>query len=197
MKSAIFFRAVLAMGVVIGLPLTATLAAPVPAKPLPTNSLYHLTVPLTDQAGRTVKLEDWRGKPVIVSMFYRSCQFVCPRIVESIKRNQESLGTQRTPVLMVSFDPARDDVAALAEMATEHGLDQKLWTLARADARDVRKLAATLNIQYRELPSGEFNHTSVLILLDRDGRKVGQTGVLGEADPKFVKLIKKANVARD
>ena len=196
MKSAIVFRTLLAIGVVIGLPLTATLAAPAPANPLPANSLYHLTIPLTDQAGRTVKLEDWRGKPVIVSMFYRSCQFVCPRIVESVKRTEESLGAQRTPVLMVSFDPARDDVAALAEMATEHGLDQKLWTLARAEARNVRKLAAALNIQYRELPSGEFNHTSVLILLDREGRKVGQTGVLGEADPKFVKLVKKAVAAK-
>ena len=196
MKSAIVFRTLLAIGVVIGLPLTATLAAPAPANPLPANSLYHLTIPLTDQAGRTVKLEDWRGKPVIVSMFYRSCQFVCPRIVESVKRTEENLGAQRTPVLMVSFDPARDDVAALAEMATEHGLDQKLWTLARAEARNVRKLAAALNIQYRELPSGEFNHTSVLILLDREGRKVGQTGVLGEADPKFVKLVKKTVAAK-
>ena len=196
MKSAIFFRTLLAIGVVIGLPLTPTLAAPAPANPLPANSLYHLTIPLTDQAGRTVKLEDWRGKPVIVSMFYRSCQFVCPRIVESVKRTEENLGAQRTPVLMVSFDPARDDVAALAEMATEHGLDQKLWTLARAEARNVRKLAAALNIQYRELPSGEFNHTSVLILLDREGRKVGQTGVLGEADPTFVKLVKKTVAAK-
>ena len=196
MKSAIFLRTLLAIGVAIGLPLTVTFAAPAPANPLPANSLYHLTIPLTDQAGRTVKLEDWRGKPVIVSMFYRSCQFVCPRIVESVKRTEENLGSQRTPVLMVSFDPARDDVAALAEMATEHGLDQKLWTLARAEARDVRKLAAALNIQYRELPSGEFNHTSVLILLDRDGRKVGQTGVLGEADPKFVKLVKKTVAAK-
>ena len=196
MKSAIVFRTLLAIGVVIGLPLTATLAAPAPANPLPANSLYHLAIPLTDQAGRNVKLEDWRGKPVIVSMFYRSCQFVCPRIVESVKRTEENLGAQRTPVLMVSFDPARDDVAALAEMATEHGLDQKLWTLARAEARNVRKLAAALNIQYRELPSGEFNHTSVLILLDREGRKVGQTGVLGEADPKFVKLVKKAVAAK-
>ena len=196
MKSAIVFRTLLAIGVVIGLPLTATLAAPVAANPLPANSLYHLTIPLTDQTGRTVKLEDWRGKPVIVSMFYRSCQFVCPRIVESVKRTEENLGAQRTPVLMVSFDPARDDVAALAEMATEHGLDQKLWTLARAEARNVRKLAAALNIQYRELPSGEFNHTSVLILLDREGRKVGQTGVLGEADPKFVKLVKKTVAAK-
>ena len=196
MKSAIVFRTLLAIGVVIGLPLTATLAAPAPANPLPANSLYHLTIPLTDQTGRTVKLEDWRGKPVIVSMFYRSCQFVCPRIVESVKRTEENLGAQRIPVLMVSFDPARDDVAALAEMATEHGLDQKLWTLARAEARNVRKLAAALNIQYRELPSGEFNHTSVLILLDREGRKVGQTGVLGEADPKFVKLVKKAVAAK-
>lgn len=64
-----------------------------------------------------------------------------------------------------------------------------------ADERNTRKLAALLNIQYRELPSGDFNHTSVLILLDAEGRIVGRTSVIGEADPAFVKLVAKQMAA--
>ena len=165
-------------------------SAPVKATPLPANSIYQLSVPFTDQLGRTSKLEDWRGKPVMISMFYSSCQFVCPRIVEALKRTEESLAT-KVPILMVSFDPARDDTAALKAMAEERHIDPKLWTLARTDARNVRKLAAILGIQYRELPSGEFNHASVIILLDAEGRIVGKTSMIGEADPAFVKLVKK------
>ncbi len=166
------------------------------AAPLPANSVYQLSLPFTDQRGNTSTLADWRGKPVMITMFYTSCQFVCPRIVEALKRTEENLGSQRTPVpvLMVSFDPARDDVATLAAMAEERRIDSKLWTLARTDARNVRKLAAMLGIQYRQLPSGEFNHSSVIILLDAEGRVVGKTSTLGEADPAFVKLVRKTNL---
>ena len=164
-------------------------SAPQKVTPLPANSIYQLSVPFTDQLGQTSKLEDWRGKPVMISMFYSSCQFVCPRIVEALKRTEEGLAT-KVPVLMVSFDPVRDDTAALKAMADERHIDAKRWTLARTDARNVRKFAAMLGIQYRELPSGEFNHTSVIILLDAEGRIVGKTATLGEADPAFVKLAK-------
>ena len=164
-------------------------SAPQKITPLPANSIYQLSVPFTDQLGRTSKLEDWRGKPVMISMFYSSCQFVCPRIVEALKRTEEGLAI-KVPVLMVSFDPVRDDTAALKAMADERHIDAKRWTLARTDARNVRKLAAMLGIQYRELPSGEFNHSSVIILLDAEGRVVGKTATLGEADPAFVKLAK-------
>ena len=164
-------------------------SAPQKIKPLPANSIYQLSVPFTDQLGRTSKLEDWRGKPVMISMFYSSCQFVCPRIVEALKRTEEGLAI-KVPVLMVSLDPVRDDTAALKAMADERHIDAKRWTLARTDARNVRKLAAMLGIQYRELPSGEFNHSSVIILLDAEGRVVGKTATLGEADPAFVKLAK-------
>ena len=164
-------------------------SAPQKVTPLPANSIYQLSVPFTDQLGRTSKLEDWRGKPVMISMFYSSCQFVCPRIVEALKRTEEGLAI-KVPVLMVSFDPVRDDTAALKAMSEERHIDAKRWTLARTDARNVRKLAAMLGIQYRELPSGEFNHSSVIILLDAEGRVVGKTATLGEADPAFVKLVK-------
>ena len=165
-------------------------SAPTKELPLPANSIYQLSVPLTDQLGRSGKLGEWRGKPVMISMFYSSCQFVCPRIVEALKRTEENLVT-KVPILMVSFDPARDDTAALKAMADERHIDSKFWTLARTDARNVRKLAAILGVQYRELESGEFNHSSVIILLDAEGRVVGKTSTLGEADPAFVKLVRK------
>jgi len=41
-------------------------------------------------------------------------------------------------------------------------------------------------VQYRQLPDGEFNHSSTLILLDADGRIVARTDVIGRLDPQFV-----------
>ena len=184
---------ILAAVLVVLTPFIPSRAATLNAAPLPASSVYQLSVPFTDQRGNTSTLADWRGKPVMITMFYSSCQFVCPRIVEALKRTEESLGPQRAPVpvLMVSFDPVRDDVAALKAMAEERHIDSRFWTLARTDARNVRKLAAMLGIQYRQLPSGEFNHSSAIILLDAEGRVVGKTSTLGEADSAFVKLVQK------
>ena len=180
------------LAVAILMPLSSAWSAPTKTPVLPANSVYQLAVPFTDQEGRASTLADWRGKPVMITMFYSSCQFVCPRIVEALKKTEASLSPQpaKLPILMVSFDPVRDDTAALKAMAEERHIDSKRWTLARTDARNVRKLAAMLGIQYRELPSGEFNHSSVIILLDAEGRVVGKTSTLGEADPAFVKLAR-------
>jgi protein SCO1/2 len=168
-------------------------AHPVAGLPLPPDSVYQLPLGLTDQQGRTMKLADKRGQPLLVSMFYTSCEFVCPMLVEALNQNQTGLSAderQRISVLLVSFDPKRDTVAVLQHTAQERSLDPAHWTLARTDAQSVRKLAAVLGIQYRAMPNGEFNHSTQMILLDAEGRIIGRSSQLGAADPAFAKRIK-------
>jgi protein SCO1/2 len=172
---------------------------PTVSRKLPGDSVYQLSVPLVDQAAREFSLDRFRGKPLLVTMFYSHCPFVCPRIAESLKKTEAALPIavrNKVPVLMVSFDIARDDPTALKALAVERHIDTNVWTLARSDAAHTRKLAAILGIQYRELGGGDFNHTSVLLLLDRDGRIVGKTFEIGGIDPAFVKLVAKTT-ARD
>jgi protein SCO1 len=167
----------------------ATIAAAV----LPSNSIYQLAVPLTDQNGRTSQLDERRGHPMLVSMFYTSCKFVCPMLIEALRETEAKLSVEdrkELSILMVSIDPAHDTVAVLKQTADERHLDGAHWTLARTDAAHLRKLAAVLGVQYRALANGDFNHTSSLILVDADGRIAGRTNRLGDADPAFVKLVK-------
>jgi protein SCO1 len=162
---------------------------------LPSDSVYQLAVPLTDQLGRTTQLTDRRGHPMLVSMFYTSCQAVCPMLVDALRDTEAKLSAEERShisVLMVSFDPEHDSVAVLKRTADERGLDGSHWTLARTDAKSARKLAAVLGIQYRALKNGDFNHTTALILLDADGRIAGRSTQLGNADPAFVKVVKAA-----
>jgi protein SCO1/2 len=170
-------------------------AAPPPAvtTALPADSVYQLAMPITDQLDRTSQLADRRGRATLVSMFYTSCQFVCPMLIEALRDTESKLNAEersRLSVLMVSFDPEHDSVAVLKRTADERGLDASHWTLARTDAKNVRKLAAVLGIQYRALKNGDFNHTTALILLDADGRIAGRNTELGNADPAFVKAVK-------
>ena len=133
--------------------------------------------------------------PVLVSMFYTSCQFVCPMLIDALRDTEAKLSAEertRLTVLMVSIDPAHDSVAVLKRTADERQLDSAHWTLARTDPATVRKLAAVLGIQYRPLKNGDFNHTTALILVGADGRIAGHTAQLGNADPAFVKLVRGA-----
>lgn len=166
----------------------AAAAAPAPqAVAYPDDSLYQLRVALTDQRGAALTLDRHAGQPTIVSMFYASCPHVCPMLIASVQRLERALPERdrgRLRVLFVSVDPA-DDAKALAEVAGRHGVDGKRWTLASASATDVRLVAATLGIRYRQLPDGEFSHSTVLTLLDAQGRIVRRTEAFTDPEPEF------------
>lgn len=171
---------------------TPALAAPAAAA-LPGASLYRIAATLTDQQGRPFTLAARRGQPVLVSMFYNSCQFVCPMLIDTIRMTEAGLSAgerARLSSLLITFDPARDDVKTLAAVAVKRELDPATWTLARTDPASVRKIAAALDIQYRQLSDGEYNHTTVIVLLDRDGNVAGRSKKMGAVDPAFLKLIR-------
>ncbi|MDR3387300.1 MAG: SCO family protein [Rudaea sp.] len=166
---------------------------------LPGDSIYRLPLVLVDQNGHAQQLVERRGKPQLISMFYTSCQYVCPLIIDSLRKTRLALTPaerSKLDVLLVSFDPERDTPARLKQVFAERKLDASGWTLARTDAADVRKLAAMLDIQYRALASGDFNHSTALILLDADGRVVARTDKLGAADAEFVAAIQRTLVPR-
>ncbi|HEY1141267.1 MAG TPA: SCO family protein [Lysobacter sp.] len=164
--------------------------------PLPRDSVYQLPLQLTDQSG---KVSDWRtrrGKPQLVSMFYTSCQYICPLIVDSgkaVEKNLTPAQQQKLGVLLVSMDPRRDTPAALQAIIDKRHLDTARWTLASPPVADVRAAAGVLGIRYRQLADGEFNHTSALVLLDADGRILARTEQVGSRpDPEFIAAVRAA-----
>ena len=159
----------------------------------PGDSVYRLDAQLEDQDGRPFALSSLQGAPLLASMFYTSCDMVCPMIFETVHANLRALpAAQRDAVriLMVSFDPARDTPAVLKKTAQQHHCDSR-WRLARCDEATARKVAAVLGIQYRRLANGDFNHSSTVDVLDAQGRIAARTGKLGEVDPAVVAALRK------
>ncbi len=174
------------------LPVVAT-AAP-SASALPGDSFYRLNPRLTDQDGQPFELGTLQGGPVLVSMFYSSCEMVCPVLFETVAQTVKTLpprARERIRILMVTFDPERDTVAVLKETAEKHGCD-KHWSLVRGSNADVRQIAAALGVQYRRLASGEFNHSTSVLLLDTEGRITKRSGSLGSIDPTLVSALRQA-----
>lgn len=168
--------------------------------PLPGDSVLRLTDRFTDQKGHDFVLAQRRGQVQVVAMFYSSCRFSCPLLIDSGKGVQHALSAPeraKLGLLYLSIDPERDDTRALAALASKRKLDPAQWTLAHTDAAGVRRTAAVLGVRYRELANGDFNHSSALILLDGEGRVLARTEKLGAVpDPVFLAQVKSALAKR-
>jgi protein SCO1/2 len=168
-------------------------AAPAQQAPLPRDSVYQLPLVLTDQHGKAWDWRSKRGTAQVVAMFYTSCRYVCPLIVDSGKAVEHALTPEeraKLGLLLISMDPKRDDPEALMQVARKRNLDAARWSLASPPADGVRGVAGVLGVRYRQLADGEFNHTSALVLLDRDGRIVARTEQVGsQLDPEFVAKV--------
>ena len=164
------------------------------ATPLPRDSVYQLDAPLIDHAGRRFTLASKRGSAQLIVMFYTSCKFICPTIIDTVLDLDRKLAPaerQHLGVLLISLDPQHDDPAALQATAQKRGLDLTRWTLAQPRPADVRAIAAMLGVRYRALADGEFNHTGVLALLDANGRVVARSSKTGGLiDPQFLSRVR-------
>jgi protein SCO1/2 len=145
-------------------------------------SIYELPIAMADSKGATISLGVNAGHPTLISMFYGSCVAACPALIGAIGHILDQLppaSRDDVRVLLVSFDPARDTPARLAELVRSHRLDAR-WTLAAPSELDARTLAAVLGIRYRVVADGEFFHTSAIVTLDRDGREIARMEGLGD-----------------
>ena len=177
----------------LALSLALSIAFNADAAPLPRDSIYALDAPLIDQSAHALQLADKRGRAQIVVMFYTSCSFICPTIIDTVQDLDRKLAAderQRLGVLMISLDPQRDGPAALKATADKRQLDLTRWTLAQPRPQDLRAIAGVLGVRYRPLANSEVNHTGVLVLLDAEGRIVARSAkTSGQVEPQFLKQV--------
>jgi protein SCO1/2 len=142
-------------------------------------TVFDLEVELVDHDGQPVRLDALRGRPTVAAMIYTSCTAVCPRVTEEMIAIEQQLAGRDDDVRLALFslDAARDTPAALRAFAAERRLDLDRWTLMATSEDGVRNLAAVLGVKYRPEPDGEFAHSALIVLIDRDGvirhRQVG------------------------
>jgi protein SCO1/2 len=142
-----------------------------------------------DADGVVRGLDDLRGHPVLASMFYASCTTVCPLLINDLTQVAAAAPSDvrdELRILLVSFDPARDTPAVLADVPRRHGLDPRRWRIAVApDEATARAMAAVLGIRYRAAAEGTIDHTTAVTVLDRQGAVRGRA----EAPPAASVLL--------
>lgn len=163
--------------------------------PLSSRSIYQVEATWTTDTGKDFKLAELRGQPVVLAMFFTSCGYACPRIVEAMMQIQETLPPavrSRTQIVLVSFDDERDTVAALHNYREQHGLDSGSWRLLRGAPGDIRELAAVLGVKYKKDAAGMFSHSNLITILNSQGeivhQRAGLQGGFAEARQAIIAL---------
>lgn len=163
-----------------------------PGKPLTDGSLYQLESKWTSDVGREIRLGVLRGKPQVVVMFFATCEFACPILLHDMKRLEAALAKKtrdEVGFILVTFDSQRDTVAALHAYSEKQQLSPKRWTLLRGEPDDVRELAALLGINYQRDARGQFAHSNIITLLNREGEIVHQVNGLNTSVEEPAKIL--------
>ena len=140
--------------------------------PAADRSLYQLPGAWTDQNGHAFALASLRGNPVLLVLFYGTCDSICPIIVRDLKKVEAMLpeaDRRRTRFVLVTIDPLVDTPERLLAYARKNELDLARWSLLNGSPDDVRVLANVLGFKYRPTGTGQYSHTIRITLLDRSG----------------------------
>jgi len=164
--------------------------------PFSPHSLYQLEATYTDTNGREITLAEFRGRPVVLTMFFASCGYACPLLVSDMTQIRELLPAEirdQTALVLVSFDIERDTPAALKKYQSERLLDDQ-WTLLHGNDDAVSELAALLGVKYKLENNGMFSHSNLITILNPEGEIVHQReGLKGGLEETARAIVAVAN----
>ena len=127
-------------------------------------------IALTDQSGREVSLESYRGRPVIVTFAFAHCQTVCPLIVGDVLAARRQIDGVPPAVLVITLDPWRDTPSRLETIASSWRLDGDAHVLSGAPDVVERTLNAWRVPRARNQQTGDVSHPSIVYIVDAGGR---------------------------
>jgi len=137
-----------------------------------------------DRSGRTVRISDYLGKPLVISMIYTHCPFICATTTKSLtalKLSQSAFGVDSFGVLTIGFDTENDTPEAMDMFAQRTEVDLKNWDFVSSDAETIKKISKDLGFTFMPSDEGGFNHISQTTFIDQDGKVYRQ--VYGEEFP--------------
>ena len=126
-----------------------------------------------DRGGRTVRLADYRGKPLVISMIYTHCPIICAtttRSLSALKLSQDALGEDSFGVLTIGFDTENDTPEAMDDFAKRMGVNLPKWEFASADPETIKKLSKDLGFVFFPTDEGGYNHITQTTFVDGQGK---------------------------
>lgn len=146
---------------------------------------------LTERSGKPVGDADLRGRVLVVSFVYTSCNLSCRVVSQRMADIQSRLaGKDDVQLVSLAVDPATDTPAVLGAWAAQFGADPRRWLFLTGDTAAVHALVEksflTRDPTLRGVMPGEFADADHIAVVDRDGRVRGYVNGMREDAPSAV-----------
>ena len=151
---------------------------------------------LTNQDGKRVTDQDFRGKYMLVMFGYTSCPDICPAELQTMANAMDQLGPkadQITP-MFITVDPERDTVQQVADYVKN--FHARLVGLT-GTPEEIKQAARAYRVYYAKAEDKKsalgylMDHSAFIYLMDRQGEYVTHFTFSTTAE-KIVETIEKA-----
>lgn len=138
-------------------------------------SKYHVIkdFSLTNQNGKTITQEDYKGKIYIADFFFTTCATICPIMTKNMTVIQKEIVNDDDVMLLShSVTPEIDTVAQLKRYATEKGVIDRKWNLVTGDKKHIYDLARKSYLAVKSDGNDDYGmvHTENFMLIDKERR---------------------------
>ncbi len=156
------------------------------------TSIFNLTSKWNTDDGKSIQLENLKGKTLVMVMIYTSCKIACPRLVadmRSIESKVPKKYIKDVNYILISIDPETDTPEKLKEFAIENLMDGEQWTFLQGTNSSVREFANVLAVKYKQISPLDFSHSNIISVFDPKGELVHQQEGLGVDNKETISKI--------
>lgn len=128
---------------------------------------------LTNQEGKTINSEDYKGKVFVLEFFFTTCPSICPKMNANMKKVADVFaGNKNFGIASITIDPVHDTPKVLKAHRQALGITMENWHFLTGNKDDIYALAnkgfnlyAGQNANF----DGGFEHSGLFALIDKKG----------------------------
>jgi len=152
----------------------------------------------TNELGRAVSFNDFRGQALAITFFYTRCPLpeYCPRLSKNFQEAMQKLEAMTNApanwhLISVSFDPEFDTPQILKSYGLGYGYDAAHWSFFTGPQDKIAALARGVGVEYKT-DGGTINHNFRTLVVDPNGHLQMIFPVSGDLSDQIVSEILKA-----
>lgn len=141
------------------------------------NKHFIADFAFTNQNGKTITQNDYKGKVYVADFFFTTCPTICPIMTDNMVWLQEQI-KDNTEIMLLSHSvtPDIDSVNVLKAYAVKKGVLDNKWNLVTGNKKDIYYIARK---SYLAVKTGkpeqmyDMVHTENFVLVDQNRRVRG------------------------
>ncbi len=127
---------------------------------------------LLDQDGKSFKLNEYQGKPLLVTFIYTTCPTICSSIVSTLYPAVEEARKEFGDVfnsLVIGFDHENDTPEMLRAYGEHHDMDFNIIRFAGGDQETMERMTKDFGFFYEENEDDGYDHIGLVSMVNARG----------------------------